>query len=151
MRVLFVGAAVAATLVLPSTVRGAEPLRSGTIVGGLITTGGSHECGLLPDCLVWLAAECDPALAGHDPAWLTSIVDVADLAVDQRTRVFEYESYFATAYLQFWTDGCTEIDGSRVDSSAPRFWTRKELKIPASARWMTVSGNSGLKLEWTLS
>lgn len=143
---------LAAPVGLPSAARATEPVRAGTIVGGLITTGGSHECGLLPDCLAWLTSDCDPALAGQDPAWLASIVDVEDLADDGvQPRVFEYQSIFATAFLQFWTEDCTEIRGARTDPNWGSNWNHKTLRIRGDAKWMTVSGNGGLRMKWTLT
>src|SRR5688572_29422280 len=91
-RVLVVVALVVGTMsTLPSTAV-AEQVHSGTIVGGFFTFGPSSDCRsesiqhwcpgcqLVPDCLAWLESRCDPALVGHDAAWMTSIEDVAALA-----------------------------------------------------------------------
>ena len=153
--ILLVSVLTAASLAgtFSTSVRADEPLRSGTIVGSYIETGQSHNCEGLPDCLAWLTSECDPALAGKDPAWLTSIVDVAELAEDRQPRKFAFSSQYATAhqtFVQFWTDGCREIRGARAASTAAGFEHQKTLSIPADAKWMTVSGDSGVRLLWTL-
>ena len=143
---------VAVGTALPSAA-GAETLRSGRIVGGIVWTAESdawnHKCSEMPDCQAWLRSGCDAALTGVDPAWLTSIVDVGDLADGTSYRLFEYSSVWAWVYIQFWRADCTEIRDSERESPTPdrvRFPI-----IPSGAKWMTVTGNAGVNIHWTLS
>lgn len=148
---------VAALMVapLPSASAGEKTVRSGTIV-----TGGSilwyfvgdqlDGCEMAPDCRVWLETGCDPALTGRDVGLTASIEDVADLA-DGRSRwrveIVSRQPQAAMAEIQFWGQDCAEIRRSRWRSGGCDLADRSEdycrsglLRIPASARWMTVTG-----------
>lgn len=137
-----------------------SPVRSGTIAGGLHTTAPSHNCGLIPDCVAWLQSGCSPALAGRDPAWLTSIEDVSDLAGGlQRAFKFRGEA-FSTVFIEFWTGDCGEMRSIRRGSSVAwdSGWTQDphggwgtSLSIPAGAKWMTIVANAGAATKWTLT
>ncbi|MDP9068266.1 MAG: hypothetical protein M3N53_07975 [Actinomycetota bacterium] len=117
-----------------------EPARSGTIVSGL--SGLHHDaligCEMAPDCRAWLAHDCDPALTGRDPALSASIEDVAGLAAVSPVWIFEHAPGAAAyAAVQFWRTDCTEIRRARWGSGECKACS---LNIPASARWMTVTG-----------
>ncbi len=140
-----------------------EPLRSGTIVSAVYTTSTAMDCQWLPDCRAWLESHCNPALTGRDPAWLTSIVDVADLADGTTPRVFEYRDVrrggppganMGGVMVQFWREGCTEIPSSRWDPWDDVTWEKSwgtTLAVPSGAKWMTVGGNDSINFVWTLS
>ena len=141
-----------------------DPARSGTIVAGV---SGLHHgeligCDMAPDCQTWLDSDCDPALTGRDPALFASIEDVSDLAAASRVWIFEHAPGAAAhAEVQFWRNDCTEIKRARWGSGD---CGRCSLHIPASAKWMTVTGynynpwavwlplpaTSGLSLDWAL-
>lgn len=141
-----------------------EASLSGTIIDGLFTTGYAMGCLGTPDCTAWVAAGCPAHLAGIDPAKHTSIVSVATRA--GTSRVFEVRRGTGESILlggvkvQFWTNGCTELQTSSHSASSTarmvngirlgRHWTRETLVIPDSATWMTVSANDNLNIEWTL-
>jgi hypothetical protein len=116
------------------------PVRSGTIVSG--HSGLHHDvllgCEAAPDCRAWVARDCDPALTGRDPAFVTSIEDVAGLATVSSLWRFEHAPGAAAyADVQFWRDDCTEIIGARWGSGQRG---ASYLAIPRSAKWMTVTG-----------
>ena len=171
-------ASVATTMAAPSVTRpmpgtAAAPQRSGTIIGsGDIS--GNLPCGLAPDCAAWLQSGCDPALAGHDPAWLTSIVDVSDLADGTTRRVLSTRRtlWRSGVYIQLWRGNCDEIGECASTRWSPstepwRDWDRPlgchraeippsrwawgdPLIIPRRARWMTISASSAVNTVWTL-
>ena len=119
---------------------GHDPARSGTILSGL--SGLHHSaligCEMAPDCRAWLATDCDPDLTGRDPAVSASIEDVGDLAGLGRTWILEHApGAAADTGVQFWRNDCTEIRKARW-SSEPFMDTT--LRIPGSAKWMTVTG-----------
>lgn len=141
-----------------------EPARSGTIVAGL--SGLHHDvligCEMALDCRAWLDSDCDPDLTGRDPALFASILDVAGLAARNQAWIFEHAPGAAAyADVQFWRNDCTEIKRARWGSGR---CARCSLHIPASAKWMTVTGynynpwavwlpipsTSGLTLKWVL-
>src|SRR5688500_8439240 len=110
LRVLLVAAAVASALVVAApAAEAARPLRKGRILSGVFTTGPAGPCSWQPDCIAWRASGCHPALAGADPAWLTSIVDVRELADGVTDRVFEYGPGRPVGvdpggvFIEFWT------------------------------------------------
>jgi hypothetical protein len=152
-RAVLVSVLVVASVWSAPDARSAErPLRSGRIVSGVLTTSPSWDCWMVPDCAAWLASGCDPALAGRDPAWLASIVDVRDLADSETTRTFWYGTAEPAGFdpggmtVEFWTDGCHEIWGRR-------FWDRNRdfpVKVPVNAAWMTVTANDKINAAWTL-
>ena len=148
-KVLVLAAALATMSSLPAA-EAKPPLRSGTIVGGLITTGPSHYCQAVPDCLAWLTSACSPTLTGQDPAWLTSIVDVAGLADGRTRRSVSWTGIFNTPYIQFWRADCLELNMHRHFRDE-KTRSIKPFVIPKDAKWMTVVGNAGFALQWTLS
>src|SRR5687767_4676411 len=150
MRMCVVVLAATAGLAVPS-MAGAEPVRSGTILTGF----PGSACGYAPDCYAWLESGCDPALAGRNPAWMTSIVDVADLADGTTWRVFDYDSLLPSptegpylnggVYIQFYREDCVQ------KADAPGYKTAGAVfPIPSGAKWMTVA-NLGSYTEWELS
>jgi hypothetical protein len=151
-------------MVLPSDATPA-PLRSGTIVSGVFVTGPFGDCDSMPDCRAWLESGCNPALTGHDPAWLSSIEDVADLADGRTRRIFEWRAgdpvglQWGGIVVQFWRQDCTQITSGHWRSWEHSYgpgccWSldRKALRVPTAARWMTVSGSTdNLHVVWTLT
>lgn len=142
---------------VPSTsVAASTPVRSGTIVGGVFTTGPSADCSFQPDCRAWLESDCHPALAERDPAWLASIVNVSDLG-SKKTRVFAF-SYGQPAgvvaggvVVQFWSKRCHYLDGWSSMSRVTWYNARTKIfKFPTGTHWMTVSASDNLHLSWTL-
>jgi hypothetical protein len=169
-----VGALAIALVALPWPAQ-ATPARTGMIMGGL---GGSQrgigwpgqaiegECQIAPDCLAWLESGCDPALAGREPAATASIVDVADLADGETTRVIDLAPFggaglrWGEVLVQFWRPSgkhmypwfnCMEIQGSRF--LAGYDWRRSDRRvIPAGAKWMTVTSNfDNIGVVWRLT
>jgi hypothetical protein len=140
------------------------PLRSGSIEGGIYSTG-PWGCEFTPDCQPWLTSGCDPDMRGpQDPALFTSIVDVEDLAGSPAQRRFKgtlrdpYPGFHAGGLvLEFWTAGCAKV---RLDTAHPGHgdaWLpvgiMKEalLTIPAGATWMTVVASDVVRVDWTLT
>ncbi len=113
---------------------GADPVRSGTIVGGNgVELGGGEPweqpaaersgCEYAVDCVAWLQSGCNPALAGHDPVMTASIVDVADLADGSTRRTLRMEAphippwgVFPGVVIQSWRQDCTEIPDTKRHS-----------------------------------
>ena len=140
-----------------------EPVRSGTIVASV--SGLHHDvligCEMALDCRAWLDSDCDPNLAGRDPALFASIENVADLAASNQAWIFEHAPGAAEyAAIQFWRNDCTEIRKARWGTGDCQSCF---LKMPRSAKWMTVTGytynpwavwlpipSSQLTLEWEL-
>ena len=114
-----------------------------------------------PECEAWVLSGCDPDLAGREPAVTASIVDVADLADDNATRVFEWRARDGYDYggvvVQLWTAQCTEIPGSKWRSRNPAFYSNivqqheRNFLLPPETGWMTVTTNDPVNLEWTLT
>lgn len=156
----------------------AEPksMRSGTIEGGtgLEMAGGQpwenpaferSGCEYAVDCQAWLQSGCNPALAGHDPALTTSIVDVRNLADGRTRRSFSTASSMSPgwpgAVIQLWRQNCTEIkdakwhtigSDSRCEFHPYPALRCEEFRIPKGAKWMTVSGYvTTVHLSWTLT
>lgn len=154
-----------------------DPLRSGTIGGGtgLELAGGQpwenpaaerSGCQYALDCLAWLQSDCEPALAGHDPALTASIVDVGKLADGRTRRSFHMVAprippwgLYPGAVVQFWRQNCTEIRFAKrhtIGSNSMCDWQDgvarcKPFRIPTGARWMTVSGYATTaRLSWSL-
>ena len=170
---LVVAVAVATAPLLPSAARAdrAEPLRSGTIVGGAgLRTGGGDPwenpaiqrsgCEYAAECRAWHQSGCNPALAEHELVLTTSIVDVGDLA-DGPPRTLQMVAprippwgLWPGVVVQLWRQDCTEIvDEKRhtigPDATCPRYACR--LEIPTEAKWMTLSGYATtVQLSWTL-
>ena len=163
--IMFMVLGLIAGLVATAKAKKAEPVRSGTIVSGVYVTGPLGGCDMMPDCRAWLESTCNPALTGHDPSWLSSIRDVADLADGRTKRVFRWGAgdpaglRMGGIVVQFWTEGCTEITDadwySWEDSGGPNCCSSKVrtvLRVPADAQWMTVSGSTdNLHIVWTLT
>jgi len=166
MRKLVMLAAMSALLVaVPSSARAEEPLRSGTIVGGVGETPaslyvrGMEGCVGAPTCAAWLQSACHPALAGTDPALHAAVVDVGDLADGSTERVLEFRGGVGLSrghfIVQFWDETslgvplgrpwewCSEILASRMsnwDGGTYRggVWT---FEIPRGAQWMTITSS----------
>ena len=145
---------------------GNEPARSGTIVGGSgwFVEGQVGGCQLAPDCAAWVQSDCDPALTEREPAWMASIVDVAELADGRTRRIFEWGAgdpwglMWGGTVVQFWQEDCTEMRGHRWrstdcdgDATGRDCWSTT-IRIPLYAKWMTVSSSpDNLNVSWTLS
>ncbi|HUQ40208.1 MAG TPA: hypothetical protein VM030_08630 [Acidimicrobiales bacterium] len=162
-------AVVAALGPLPSPAQAKEPLRSGQILTGSEPSTQSWwttrdmGCQAAADCAAWITSGCDPALVGVNPGVQSSIVDVAELADGKTPRVFDSNAFGATV-VQFWdgdwngsVDLCWEIANTKSSSwhcwqeATPCLWTRWILRVPATAKWMTVtSGQENVSLSWTL-
>lgn len=158
-------AAILALTIAPAhgTAPTEEPARSGTIVG--VLSGLHHDfllgCEMALDCRAWLDSDCDPDLAGRDPALFASIEDVAGLAALDSEWIFDHAPGAAAwAEVQFWRSGCTEIKRARWGSGQCADCL---LKMPRSAKWMTVTGytynpwavwlplpSADLTLDWAL-
>lgn len=174
--------ALATATLLPSAARAdsAEPLRSGTIVGGtgVELAGGQpwensaaerSGCEYAAECLAWLQGGCNPALAGVEPMLTASIVDVRDLSDGRTGRTLDMAApsippwgLYPGVVVQFWQRDCTEIADTRRHSigsastcAYPRGVTRGgrcTFHIPSGARWMTLSGYATtVNLSWTLT
>lgn len=163
--------AIAATtaLALPAAARPSGPVRSGTILGGTAATTQLWApamlldgCEATPECLAWVRSGCEPALAGRDVAVTSSIENVAGLRGTHRTFQFGQAHpggglAWGGVEIQFWRRDCTEIRGrgwaswhSWYDESLS--WHSAELRIPAAARWMTVTGSQDtVHIRWTLT
>ena len=176
MATLLAGAAVFG--LMPAAARSGEPLRSGTILGGVFTTTYPAPCvprSVVPECHAWHASGCNPALAGRNPSWLMSIENVADLADGSTWRRFQASPTKSVpggvglglaaggVVVQFWTSDCQEVptgpwryfrgDGARTSSY---LWTRAngnytDLEVPLGATWITVLGMENLNISWSLS
>ena len=167
---------LAAGLVLSPARAEEPPLRSGTILGGTgVKTGGGDPweppaaqrsgCEHALECLAWLQSGCNPALTGHDPVLTASIVDVGDLADGRTSRGLNMVAprvppwgLFPGVVIQHWREDCSEIADAKVHtlgSDTPCRWdghSRCQFRIPADARWMTVSGYvTTARLDWTLA
>lgn len=169
MRRMFMLTVLIALIVMPAQSATAEdqPVRSGTIVPGywwVDPTFGSMSCEKAPDCAAWLNGGCQSALAGRDPAVMTSIEDVAELADGVTSWRFEFKAEpccAESAVIQLWRPDCTEITGSGWSSASCAHACRStSLRIPASTKWMTVTGyawipwpglDADVRLEWSLT
>jgi hypothetical protein len=114
-----------------------EPARSGTVLnpGG---DGGPGNCMARADCLTWRASGCDARLTGVNPAVLTSIVNVRELAGTTR-YVYATGSLGETlteTYYEFWSANCTRLSAVYVRGQSTIY-------VPFSAVWMTVPGSLG--------
>lgn len=157
---------------------GPKPLRHGTIESGtgVRTAGGQpwenpaiqrSGCEYAADCQAWVHSGCNPALVGHEPGATASIVDVADLADGRTRRTFTTVApeippwgLYPGAVIQLWRQSCTEIPSAKWDTHQgsrcqwdPYPSVRcKPFRIPAEARWMTVSGHvTTVHMSWSLS
>ncbi len=146
---LLVTAAVASGTLAPSaradgrTTTRTEPVRSGTVLNPANYTGPSN-CGLAPDCRVWLESRCDARLAGVDPAAFASIVDVRALAGSRRRIEAEgaFGRWLSGAKYEFWSRDCRRVGYVLVNSAA-------HVTVPRAAAWMTVPGSTG-PYQWAL-
>ena len=177
MRTLLAATVAVAAMTMtaaPSLAARQEPVRSGTILGWGATwpamfNGDAKDCqwsewdaGGNPECLVWLKSGCNPALAGREPAVTASIVDVADLADGTTPRAFQWRAISYPGWgigdgvvVQLWRKDCTEIHSSKwrsTDWSGPSRANRASTSfaIPPAAKWLTVTTNDTVKLQWTL-
>lgn len=144
--------------------QGAEPVRSGTIVTGAWWDAyfhGDTGCETAPECRAWVGSGCQPALTGRalterDPALMASIVDVADLAQRATSWRFDWKNGYSETsgwvVVQLWRENCSEIRRKKWCSASdcdpyysnsptwPRDHGSTTLRIPSSARFMTVTG-----------
>lgn len=119
-----------------------QPARSGTILTGSaagLVGGEPLGCEWMADCLAWVWEGCDPDLAGRNPALMTSIEDVADLAHRSRRWNFGHDAGAAAyATVQLWGADCTPIARPMSDSGG--CWGCFTFRIPPGTKWMTVTG-----------
>lgn len=151
---------------------GPKPLRSGTILTGggwpwLNPALQRSGCEYSPDCLAWLASDCNPALVGHEPMVTASVVDVGALANGRTLRTLAMTApkippwgLWPGAALQFWRESCTEIGNSKLQTGGSELscdWSEgpgrcKPFRIPSGTKWMTVTGQATTaRLSWTLT
>ena len=174
-------ATVATTMAAPSVARpmpgtAATAQRSGRIIGSG-DIGWNLPCGLAPDCAAWLQSGCHPALAGRDPAWMTSIVNVSALADGKTGRFLTHRNtvLWSGVRFQFWRGNCGELgecvstnlgertpgSGYGLDGPLGCHWAEVgsgssgssaavHFVIPRRAKWMTISASSAVNTEWTL-
>lgn len=127
-----------------------------------------HAASLNAECRAWLDSGCNPALAGRDPAVTASIEAISDLADGTTIRTFQWdaattpEGDLGGVVVQMWKGDCTEIrDADWWEwRSANRqgtyccSWVQEKtttFAIPRTARWMTVTTNDTVRVQWTLS
>ena len=172
IRILIVAAVAAVLIALPSSVRADQPVRSGTIHGGVGETPispwvrGMEGCVGAPTCSAWLQSGCDPALAGVDPTLQAAVVDIGDLADNsERTLALRDDVVvFGARYtVQFWINSdnpmrgywCEEILDLRFRSwDCARSSTGFEcpFRIPPHAKWMTITASpEAAQMSWTLT
>ncbi len=168
MRRLLVLTAIPILLVVaPPSVRADEPLRSGTIHGGVGETPispwvrGAEGCVSAAACSAWLQSGCAPQLAGANPAFQAAVVDVGELADNsERTLTLRGELIvFGARYtVQFWTVGaywCEEILELRFRSwecGLSSTATECQFRLPRHAKWMTITASpESAKMSWTLT
>ena len=172
---VLLGALAAATPAVSPALAGDPPARTGTILSAVYTTGyagGCYRPGVFPECAAWLASDCDPALAGKNPAVTMSIEDVGELA-SRPKRVFDMWVpevagvpagwAIGGVAVQFWSAECRHLRSgpSRYwpGSSgwdAPHLWFPDSapptaVEIPSGAKWITVSGNDNTPIMWSLT
>ena len=180
MRIRVVGltlALIVGTAAMSSAEPRAEgaPVRSGTILTGTgLETGGGQPwenamfersgCEYSAECAAWLLSGCDPALAGIDPAPTASVVDVTDIGGSRWPRSLHLSGsrvppwgLWPGVVIQLWRGDCTEITKVHtIGTDVPCEWTdgqsvRCEVRIPAEAAWMTLSGYvTTAQLSWSL-
>jgi hypothetical protein len=160
---------------VPSALAEEKTVLSGTVISDSRhwhpVFGHREGCELAPDCRVWLESGCLPTLAGRQAGLTASIEDVAELAVQRSRWLFEFgthRGYTGVAEVQLWRHDCTEIVNRRWRASdcdgdgTGRYCRSTLLRIPSSARWMTITGypyipwlseltSEPLTLNWTLS
>jgi hypothetical protein len=146
-RVLTLAAAVGAGLTIApaAPARADGPVRSGTIAGSAaVVWEGSQGCHQTPDCVAWLAARCNPLLAGYDPAVMTSIVDVRELAGTWRTLTvdFPWGGWLASFY-EFWSADCVWL--GRFQSKG-----NENFHVPDGAVWMTIPATGIGAFRWAI-
>lgn len=157
----------------------APVLRSGRIVGSG-DVGGNLPCSMTPECAAWLQSGCDPALAGRNPAALTSIVDVSRLANGKTRHVLQYRHtlLWSGVRIELWRGNCGKageclrpelsdpptyanwhgLEGLlgcpqaqvRPRTRAGDTWWPMTFVIPRGVKWMTVGASSAVNTEWTL-
>ena len=119
-----------------------KPLRSGTIVGGYVILTGPPHCEVTVDCAAWLAADCSPRLVGREPGVFSSIVDVRRFARTKRT--LHLSSAWLSGHIEIWSRNCR-----RIGALQPGNQRRLRLKMPAGARWMSITAGTPA-LHWEL-
>lgn len=139
-----------------------EPVRSGTIVTGAwwdAYRDGVTGCQTAAECRAWVSTGCRPtltgrSLTGRDPALMASIEDVGDLAEQVTSWHFDWENGYSDnggwVVVQLWRENCTEIKSRKWCSvsgcnpyathAGSRDFGSTVLRIPSSARFMTVTG-----------
>lgn len=130
---------------------------SGTILSGSAVWPSQPGCGSAPDCVAWLQSGCSAALAGRDPALMTSIEDVTALAETSSVALINYTAVipdtptwvvprWSGVVVQFWDRGCAEIPDAGIVSScnqlADETCTSAPFSIPDAARWITIGGTA---------
>lgn len=152
-----------------ASVTTAEAKKRRTVLSGSIVTGawwdaylhGLTGCQTAPECHAWVSAGCQPAvtgraLTGRDPALTASIEDVGHLADGAASWRFEWENGYSEhagwVVVQLWRENCTEIRSSKWCSvsgcdpyvTSPEWESNDSrstrLRLPSSARFMTVTG-----------
>lgn len=148
--------ALAATVSVASPAQATEPLRSGTIVGGAylvpmaLAPGWVPPCSLTVDCAAWVAADCDPRLAGRDPGVSTAIVDIGKFAGTKRSLWRSAIGWASYGRVELWTENCLYL-GPRPYSDRWEVVVHNPVRfrVPAEARWMTVTA-AAPALSWEL-
>jgi hypothetical protein len=157
---LLVVIAAAALSLAPSAQARRTPRHAGTITGGVFTTSPAWDCGWEPDCIAWRQSGCSPSLAGREPALLTAIENVADMADGATTRTFSAVTGqpagvdFGGVMVQFWTRDCMEVRYARWQSFYDTRYSGSrtvDFTVPARARWMTVTANDNANIAWSLT
>jgi len=149
------------------------PVRSGTIIDGVFTTGPAGRCTFQADCIAWRASGCSETFADVPVAAHTAVVDVRDRAGSERTLQIERGDgaslIIGGVFVEYWSGFCVKLEPewrSFYDCVAPtctaepvttgvvrvgRERVTATLQIPPSAAWMTISANDNLNLDWSLS
>ena len=158
--------AVTAALALgvPSPGRADEPLRSGTILAG---SADSEDytwvwafpgCGGSPECWAWQDSGCDAGFAGRNPAVMTSIEVVHDLADGLTNRTLEARTagprgvVWGDIVVEFWDRNCGFIPHTDARYQVPCSGGCPTFVVPRNARWMTITSKpDGPIVEWTLT
>jgi hypothetical protein len=117
----------------------------------------------MPDCAAWVASGCRAALAGRNPAFYSSIVDVRSLADGSTERYFEAAPSNPVGVkagglmIEFWGHDCRRAatlgwwDGVDCRRTGLNSECAAEFTIQRGTRWMTVTSNGNAHMRWTLS
>jgi hypothetical protein len=143
-----------------------KPLRSGSLLGdGFATLGATPlQCDeMAPDCWSWRYSGCSASspFVGRDPGWMTSIVDVSNLAGKPDIRSIRMtSSWFSVGGgVEFWTASCREVPvelRGRGRGDCPGCYanvideTPAVFRIPANVKWMTVVVKWTIPTGWEL-